>query len=250
MMVGSSILVRNLGKQSYRATLEIQERLSSLLKQSKHLPEGVSARPEHTLLLVEHNPPVYTTGRKDSDHDLLITEKEIESKGAQLIKTNRGGKVTWHGPGQLVVYPILDLADFNKNVTWYVSSLQQVVIETLTGFGIQAHTTADVGVWVEKERKIASVGVSLSRWVTMHGFALNVNNDLSWYKHIIPCGLPDKQVTSMSQELQRNVTVDSVIPILLASFSKVFNRPLELEEPLKNFTNSDQHLFVTAVGGK
>lgn len=207
------------------------------------------------LLLLEHDPPVYTMGRRDSWSDVLKRDNQT-----QVVQTTRGGAgktmsgkterlcaVTWHGPGQLVGYPILDLACFKKSILWYVTSLQEVLVRTLSQMGLQSGTTSDVGVWVGGDKKIAAIGISASRWVTMHGkddskpwsdthlpgFSLNVCNDLSPFESIIPCGLKDKYVTSLTQELQRSVQVDEVIPPLIASFGRVFGADMREDVPAR-----------------
>jgi lipoyl(octanoyl) transferase len=219
------------------------------------------------LLLVEHEPPVYTMGKRDREADFLLDPHRIREQGTQIFKTRRGGAVTWHGPGQLVGYPVVDLRRFGRSVRWFVSSLQQVLIQTLSHFGIPAHTSpTHVGVWTgsrssstplpdlssaiphpvheqsssedilqnpmtsssdadKRERKLAAIGLTVSHWITMHGFALNVCNDLRPYDLILPCGIDDKDlgVSTMARELHRPITVDEVKPVLLHAFSQAFD---------------------------
>jgi len=218
----NTILVRNLGTMSYRETLAIQQGIAHSLK----INGG-----QDTLLLVEHNPPIYTMGRKDSSKDILMDEIQMQQRGIQCEKTTRGGAVTWHGPGQLVGYPILHLAHFQKNVRWYVHSIEKMLVKSIAKIGISSSTTSDVGVWVEQNRKIAAIGISLSRWITMHGFALNVNNDLSFFDSIIPCGLKNLQVTSISKELGKELRIPDIIPHVLESFAEVFEVNLKFQDP-------------------
>jgi len=217
------ILVKILGKRSYNETLALQQQIASTLRTT-------DSKGKDVLLLVEHDPPIYTLGRKDTHHDILVDEDELRKRNVQILKTTRGGAVTWHGPGQLVGYPILDLSRYRKDVRWYVHSIEDVLVRTLDKAGISASTTSDVGVWIQENRKVAAIGISISRWVTMHGFALNVNNDLSFYDAIVPCGLKEKTVTSISNELKKKITIPQVIPWVLDSFATVFGANLIIEE--------------------
>jgi len=221
-----AITVLKLGRKPYHSTLELQQTLAQRLKHEQGAAEGgmtsAKAAEDNKLLLVEHDPPVYTVGRQHCEDDFLVPIHELQQRGCHAFKTGRGGAVTWHGPGQLVGYPILNLSHFNPSVRWYVHALEEVLVRTLSQFGLKSHTTSDVGVWIDGQRKIAAIGVAVSRWVTMHGFALNVCPDLSYYDAIIPCRIRDKEVTSMAKELGRDVTVEQVTPVLLDSFSHVF----------------------------
>lgn len=174
-----------------------------------------------TLLLVEH-PHVYTLGRRGQEHDILIDADALERLGIEVYHTDRGGEVTYHGPGQLVGYPILNLRRWGGGPLKYVRVLERTLIETLAEFGVIAESEGHpTGVWVE-DRKIAAIGVKVSRRVTTHGFALNVCPDLSYFDHIVPCGMPDSYVTSLSLELGREVAVSEVAPVLLERFGEVF----------------------------
>lgn len=179
------------------------------------------------LLFVEH-PPVYTLGKSGKFENVLISELERMERGIEFYQTNRGGDITFHGPGQIVGYPILDLEKFYTDIGRYLRELEEVIILTLTDFGIIAgRSTGETGVWIDagikgSERKICAMGVRCSRWITMHGFALNVNTDLSYFDHIIPCGIQDKKVTSLQAELGKEVSVDEVKEGLKRNFEKVF----------------------------
>lgn len=193
--------------------------------------EGLPIDPLHHYLLFVEHPPVYTLGKSGQIAHLLLDEKALADQGFQFFKINRGGDITYHGWGQLVVYPILDLEDFFTDVHRYVRSLEEVIIRTLADFGITNayREVGYTGVWLpakEKlpKRKICAIGVHLSRWVSLHGLAFNVQPDLNHFKHIIPCGIEDadKDVTSLSQEIGRDVSLQEVAPIVLKHFETVF----------------------------
>jgi lipoyl(octanoyl) transferase len=182
---------------------------------------------EHFLLFCEH-PPVYTLGKSGNAANILISSEEMQQKEIQFFKINRGGDITFHGPGQIVGYPILDLEKMYTDIGRYLRELEEVVIDTLFHFGIKGERSkGETGVWINpdepgKERKICAMGVRCSRWITMHGFALNVNTNLDYFKNIIPCGITDKKVTSMALELNDFVDIDAVKKQLQKSFEKVF----------------------------
>jgi len=180
------------------------------------------------LLLVEHA-PVYTLGKSGHAENILISEQEMESKEIQFYKTNRGGDITFHGPGQIVGYPILDLEKFYTDIGRYMRELEEVIMLTIDEYGITCGRSAgETGVWLDagvagKERKICAMGVRCSRWVTMHGFALNVNTDLSYFDFIIPCGIQNKKVTSIEKELGRKISMEDAKERIKRNFSKVFD---------------------------
>jgi lipoyl(octanoyl) transferase len=191
---------------------------------------GVDARAidtTHHLLFVEHS-PVYTLGKSGHAENVLIGDERMREKGVQFFRTNRGGDITYHGPGQLVGYPILDLEKFYTDIGRYLRELEEVTILVLSEYGIVGGRSAgETGVWIEpgikgRERKICALGVRCSRWITMHGFALNVNTDLAWFGDIIPCGIQNKQVTSMEKELGRPVNMDEVKSAWMRRFGEVF----------------------------
>ncbi|KAI8497872.1 putative lipoyltransferase 2, mitochondrial [Branchiostoma belcheri] len=212
------LYVRNLGRISFSEGLRVQEQL-----QRQHLDElaGKTKDPARdTLLLCEHY-PVYTTGYRTAQYP-AAEEDRLRKFGAEFHRTNRGGLITYHGPGQLVVYPVLNLAHFRKSMKWYICQLEKSVIRTCQSFGIQAQTSPDTGVWVG-DRKICAVGVHGSRFVTTHGLALNCNPDMTWFRHIVPCGIVGKGVTSLSMELGRNVRIQDAVPTMIASFAEQFD---------------------------
>jgi lipoyl(octanoyl) transferase len=186
------------------------------------------------LLLCEH-PPVYTLGKSGRMENILISEAELQEQRIQFYKTNRGGDITFHGPGQVVGYPIIDLEQFYTDIGRYLRELEQVIILTLSAFGINGQRSkGETGVWIDpdvpgRERKICAMGVRCSRWVTMHGFALNVNTDLAYFNNIIPCGIEDKKVTSMHEELNGTVSPDLVKQKIKQNFEIVFKVPLRDE---------------------
>ena len=181
----------------------------------------------HYLLLVEH-PHVYTLGKSGHMENVLIEEQTMEEKGIQFFRINRGGDITYHGPGQLVGYPILDLEKFYTDIGRYLRNLEEVAIRLLADYGIVGDRSAgETGVWIEPDvkgraRKIMAIGVRCSRWITMHGFALNVNTDLSYFGNIVPCGIQDKQVTSIERELGRAVPMEEIKEKWKMRFAEVF----------------------------
>ena len=212
--------VRELGRIDYGQALELQQQLADRRKQG--------AVGDH-LLLLEH-PHVITLGRNGHLQNLLASDQVLSRAGISFYPTDRGGDVTYHGPGQLVGYPILDLRDWNRDVGAYVRAVEQSLIDTLAEFGIEAGRIPTLtGVWVG-DHKIAAIGVHLSRWVTSHGFALNVSTDLSYFQYIVPCGLT-KPVTSMAQ-LGVRVSLAEVSQAFAAHFGRVFECEMLFEAPV------------------
>jgi len=230
-------LFEDLGRMDYQQAWTLQEHLLQQNVQIKlNGKTEVVDEPlptMHHLLFVEH-PPVYTLGKSGHEENILITESERLQRNIAYFKTNRGGDITFHGPGQLVGYPILDLEKFYTDISKYLRNLEQVVIDCLAAYGIKgARSAGETGVWLDpdikgRERKICAMGVRCSRWITMHGFALNVNTDLSYFGHIVPCGIADKQVTSMAAELGADVDMEAVKLTLKNCFQQVFNAELVL----------------------
>jgi lipoyl(octanoyl) transferase len=182
---------------------------------------------EHYLLFVEH-PPVYTLGRSGNMANVLLREEEMKEKKIEFFRTNRGGDITFHGPKQIVGYPILDLEKFYTDIGRYLRNLEELIILTLADYGISGkRSPGETGVWIDpdipgRERKICAIGVRSSRWITMHGFAFNVNTDLHYFNFIIPCGIGNKQVTSLEKELGFPVNIDEVKEKIKLNFEKVF----------------------------
>lgn len=219
------------GLMDYKVCWEAQEKLFyhalDVKKQNRNLPEDEQISLENHLFFVEH-PHVYTLGKSGKFEHLLINEAKLKEKGATFYKINRGGDITYHGPGQIVGYPIFDLDQFFNDIHKYMRYLEEAIILTLKEYGITAGRIDGLtGVWLDGEnplmaRKIAALGVKCSRWVTMHGFAFNVNTDLNYFNNIIPCGINDKAVTSMENELGRKMDMDEVKEKLKINLSKVF----------------------------
>ena len=181
--------------------------------------------PNH-LILLEH-PHVYTLGRRGSDADILASRGELQRLGAEVHHIDRGGQATYHGPGQLVAYPIVDLRRWGWGPLEYVRRLEEAVAATLAEFGISAQRARQpTGVWVS-ESKIAAIGVRISRGVTMHGLALNVHTDRSYFDHIVPCGMPDAGITTMASELSTGITIPEVAPVLARHFGNAFGWRME-----------------------
>ena len=225
------IRFKDLGIVEYQTAWDYQE---SLLKENVQVKlnqreSGNQSGTDtvHYLLFCEH-PPVYTLGKSGHEENILIGNEEMEQKGIQYFHTNRGGDITFHGLQQLVGYPILDLEKFYTDIGRYLRELEEVIILTLAEYGIKGERSkGETGVWIEpgipgRERKICAMGVRCSRWITMHGFALNVNTDLSFFNHIIPCGIANKQVTSIQKELNHLVDLEEVKERVKKNFEKVF----------------------------
>lgn len=211
------VKVRQLGLAAYDAVTELQQELfQRTIDQKIHNrrnPDSQIVTDNH-LLFVEHS-HVYTLGKSGDENNLLVTNEVLAEKGVRFYPTNRGGDITYHGPGQLVGYPILDLDCFFTDIHKYLRLLEECIIATLADYGILAgRSKGETGVWLdaegEKPRKICAMGIRTSRWVTMHGFALNVNTDLSFFDYIIPCGIRNKGVTSIQRELGKTVDLKEV----------------------------------------
>lgn len=202
------------GKLNYIESLRLQTKISN----QKHKLDA--AKFNNILILTEHN-PVYTIGIRSKDYTIK-DEEQLKALGAEFHKTNRGGLITFHGPGQLVAYPILHLKQFQPSVRWYVCHIEKTVIDMCREYGITAKTTEDTGIWVD-DRKICAIGLHASLYVTTHGLALNCNTDLKWFDHIVPCGIVGKSVTSLSRELGRDVSIEVATPTLLNSFKNNFD---------------------------
>jgi lipoyl(octanoyl) transferase len=208
--------VKRLGRVAYARGLELQEELVAA-RQAGRIPDQ--------LLLLEHD-PVFTLGRNARSENVLLPAESLRERGFEVFETGRGGDVTYHGPGQLVGYPILDLAPDRRDVHRYVRDLEEVMIRTCAAWGVEASRVAGLtGAWVGAD-KIGAIGVRIARWVTSHGFALNVATDLSAFELIVPCGIRGRGVTSLERALGRPVPTSEVMDRLAASFAAVFEREL------------------------
>jgi lipoyl(octanoyl) transferase len=224
----------------YKSAWDYQEKLfKEIITQklnNRELREEKKTPTSNYLLFVEH-PHVYTLGKSGNEKNLLINEKELQNKNANYYKINRGGDITYHGPGQLVAYPILDLDNFFTDIHQYLRLLEETIILTLNEYQIIAgRSPGETGVWIEPEsklnaRKICAMGVRCSRWVTMHGWGFNVNADLNYFENIIPCGIQNKKVTSLNKELGTDINMTEIKEKLKNNFAKLFeNNFLELEK--------------------
>ncbi len=203
----------NLGIVDYREAHQLQKRL---------LQEHIEGRGSDTLLLLQHN-PVITIGRSGSRSNILLSESALAAAGIEVCEIERGGDVTYHGPGQLTGYPIINLQHFRKDVHWYLRQLEEVIIRVLTEYGITGERIEGyTGVWVGNE-KIAAIGISVRRWITYHGFAFNINPDMSHFQMITPCGITDKGVTSLERLLGYRVDIDEVADRTASAFARVLS---------------------------
>jgi len=243
-MTKQPVIFRDLGQMNYKAAWDYQERLlhqNVLIKSevaklavypltTDHSPL-TTQETQHFLLFVEH-PPVFTLGKSGNINNVLLSEERLNEEGIEFFKTNRGGDITFHGPDQIVGYPILDLEKFDTDIGHYLRNLEQVIILTLGDYGVDAgRSKGETGVWIDaevkgRERKICAIGVRCSRWITMHGFAFNVNTDLRYFNHIIPCGIQNKQVTSLQKELGRGVDMEEAKERVKHNFERVFDTEL------------------------
>jgi len=229
------VLFQDLGLIRYKEAWDLQE---SYLNEQVNIKiinqQGNIIKPtENRLLFCEH-PHVYTLGKSGKENNLLINEKMILQLGAEYFPVNRGGDITYHGPGQLVAYPILDLDNFFTDIHRYMRSLEEVVIQTCAKFGLLVGRIAGMtGVWVDFDsdnpRKICAMGVKTSRWVTIHGLALNVNTNLDYFTHIVPCGITDKSITSLQKELGKEINMIDVKKVMLTIFSSVFQMAIDIK---------------------
>lgn len=231
-----TIFFEDIGKVAYDAAWDYQEKLlqANLAIKAKRFDEGEGADisgTTHHVLFCEH-PHVYTLGKSGHMENLLVNNTMLQQLGVSFFKTNRGGDITYHGPGQVVGYPILDLEKFTTDLGKYMRNLEEVIIRTIAYYGIKGdRLPGATGVWLDagipgRARKICAMGVRCSRWVTMHGFALNVNTDLTYFNHIVPCGITDKSVTSVKKETGRDIDEQEVKELLRHEFGIVFDAQL------------------------
>ena len=231
-MQNKVVLFEDWGLMDYKSAWDKQEAVfaSTVLQKTQNRNSGLYNPTTNHLIFVEH-PHVYTLGNSGKTDHLLLDDESLLQKNASFYKTNRGGDITYHGPGQIVGYPVLDLDNFFTDIHLYLRTLEEAVILTLEHYGIRAGRYPKfTGVWLDadhqKARKICALGVRCSRWVTMHGFALNVNTDLDYFKNIVPCGINDKDVTSMEQELGGKVDMEEVKKVLREKISLLFKMEL------------------------
>ena len=229
------IKLTDLGLKPYQEAWDIQQGIFDATVARKvanrKLPEDEQVPTQSEFIFVEH-PHVYTLGKSGDANNMLLNEETLKEKGATFVKVNRGGDITYHGPGQVVGYPILDLDNFFTDIHLYLRKLEDVIINTIAEYGIKGERSeGETGVWLDpgtpSARKICAIGVRTSRWVTMHGFALNVNSDLAYFDYIIPCGIKGKAVASMHAELGRELDMEEVKGKIKKHFEIIFNSELK-----------------------
>lgn len=221
---------RDLGLISYKEAWDLQEKILlehvKIKTENRNHPERENVPIPNILFFCEH-PHVYTLGKSGSMDNLLLNEAQLNEKGIAFFHINRGGDITYHGPGQIVGYPIIDLEQFKTDIHWYLRNLEEACIRTIAEYGIDGGRIDGLtGVWLDIEgpdpRKILAIGVRCSRWITMHGFAFNVNTDLDYFGNIVPCGIDDKGVTSLSKELGRPVDIEEVKTKMRSHMAELF----------------------------
>ena len=230
--LNKNIIIYDLGVLDYYTALNFQEKKLQEIIDIKRTNrnKGSSIETPNYFLFVEH-PPVITLGKSGQEKNLLLTKEELERKKIQYFNTNRGGDITFHGYGQIVGYPVIDLENFYTDINRYLRTLEEIVISTLNFYKISSQrSSGETGVWLEpnspNSRKICAIGVKTSRWVTMHGFALNVDTDLRYYDYIIPCGIRGKGITSINKEVKKIVSLNEVKEKLLENLKKTFHANL------------------------
>ena len=230
--MNKQIIVHDLGLVDYQDALDYQLQLFNQIIDVKleNRKNNTKQETDNHLIFVEH-PNVYTLGKSGDINNLLLNKNQLDDKKIQFFNTNRGGDITCHGPGQIVCYPILDLDNFFTDIHKYLRLLEEIIIRTLNDFGIVSERSQnETGVWIDSDlvfsRKICAMGVKASRWVTMHGLALNVNNDLSYFENIIPCGISNKSVTSIQKETGMNISLNQVKKIITKHFTEIFSAEL------------------------
>ncbi len=234
--INKEVLFSDLGTREYQEVWDYQEALLKsnldIKMENRNLPDDRQNTTRNHLLFVEH-PHVYTLGKSGHEENMLANAEKLKEIEATYVKTNRGGDITYHGFGQIVGYPVLDLENFYTDIHRYMRDLEEVIIRTIAEYGLKGERSpGETGVWLDVgkpyARKICAMGVKASRWVTIHGFALNVNTDLRYFEYIIPCGIKDKQVTSLKRELEHEVNVDEVKDKIKKHFVGVFECELVL----------------------
>lgn len=227
------VIFEDLGIQSYQPTWDYQEQL---LKEAVALKteartqnkEASEAATQHRFILVEH-PPVFTLGKNGNRSNVLVSDEQLKVLGIEYFHINRGGDITYHGLQQVVGYPIVDLDKFKPDLGWYLRSLEEVIIQVLAEYGLKGErSVGETGVWLDPQdpfvaRKICAMGIKCSRWITMHGFALNVNTDLSHFEFIVPCGIQGKTVTSLEKELGKKIDYEEVKQKIKSHFEAIFD---------------------------
>tara|TARA_Y100000739_G_scaffold36015_1_gene27468 strand:- start:38 stop:745 length:708 start_codon:yes stop_codon:yes gene_type:complete len=231
-MKNNRVVVKDLGVLSYEDSWEHQKTIfDNIISQKiKNRTLNKKNKTDNYLLIVEHK-PIFTIGKSGDTSNLLLDTKQLKSKNIEFKKINRGGDITFHGSGQVVGYPILDLDNFFTDIGQYLRTLEEVIISAIGFFGLKGYRIkGETGVWVKdklnSDKKICAFGIKASRWVTMHGFALNVNTDLKYFDYIVPCGISDKGVTSLEETLNKKITTKMVKQKIYENFARLFNAEL------------------------
>lgn len=228
--MNTKIKFEDLGTQQYQSVWEYQEQLMKniidIKTENRKSSDTSKIETPNYFLFVEH-PHVYTLGKSGDEENMLINQHKLKEINAEFVKTNRGGDITYHGFGQIVGYPILDLENFFTDIHLYIRNLEEVIIRTMSEYGLKGERSeGETGVWLDVgkpfARKICAIGVRASRWVTMHGFAFNINTDMKYFEYIIPCGIKDKQVTSLKRELEKEIALEEVKEKIKKHFQEVF----------------------------
>ena len=234
-MKNKKIILRDIGKSSFSDAWQYQEKIfkKTIDQKIKNRSSESKLETDNFLIITEHN-PVYTIGKSGDISNLLLNDDEMKTEGIEFYKINRGGDITYHGPGQIMGYPIIDLDNFFTDINLYLRKLEEVIINTLKSYDLRGFTIkGETGVWVKDNnglsKKVCAFGIRASRWVTMHGFSFNVNPELTYFKNIIPCGIKDKGVTSVSELKRSNIEMNQIKQILYKNFAKSFSAELVFE---------------------
>ena len=234
-MKNKKIILRDIGKSSFSDAWEYQEDIfKKIISQKIKNRSNENKMETNNFLIITEHDPVYTIGKSGDISNLLLNDDEMKTQGIEFYKINRGGDITYHGPGQIMGYPIIDLDNFFTDINLYLRKLEEVIINTLKSYDLEGFTIkGETGVWVKDNnglsKKVCAFGIRASRWVTMHGFSFNVNPELNYFKNIIPCGITDKGVTSVSELKNRNIEMNEIKQILYENFAESFNAKLVFE---------------------
>ena len=234
-MKNKKIILRDIGKSSFSDAWQYQEEIfkKTIDQKIENRSSESKIETDNFLIITEHN-PVYTIGKSGDISNLLLNDNEMKTEGIEFYKINRGGDITYHGPGQIMGYPIIDLDNFFTDINLYLRKLEEVIINTLKSYDLKGFTIkGETGVWVKDNnglsKKVCAFGIRASRWVTMHGFSFNVNPELNYFKNIIPCGIKDKGVTSVSELKKSNIEMHQIKQILYKNFAESFSAELVFE---------------------
>lgn len=234
-MKNKKIILRDIGKSSFSDAWEYQEDIfKKIIDQKIKNRSNENKMETNNFLIITEHEPVYTIGKSGDISNLLLNDDEMKTQGIEFYKINRGGDITYHGPGQIMGYPIIDLDNFFTDINLYLRKLEEVIINTLKSYDLEGFTIkGETGVWVKDNnglsKKVCAFGIRASRWVTMHGFSFNVNPELNYFKNIIPCGITDKGVTSVSELKNRNIEMNEIKQILYKNFAESFSAKLVFE---------------------